>query len=417
MSDPDDGRPAPAPRGSFARYWAAAAISSFGTAVSAVAMPVLVVQLLGATPLEVGIVNAAQFVPYAVLGLIAGAYTDRWRRKPILVWASIGRALSLGAIPLLWLTGALQVWMLVVLLLLFGGFSVFGFAATQSLLPRLVARSQLVRANSRLDQTDAAAQTLGPALGGGLVGLLGAPLALAVDAASYVVDAVLNASIRVDERTGRVRDPGSERRLGAEIRAGLRWTYAQPTLGRLAVSTHVWFFANGIALTVLSLLALRSLGLGAVTFGVLLAVAGSATLLGATLASRAAAWIGTGPTIIVARAAYPCAWVLVAAAAWFSTGPVLLFIALAIHGLAAGIENANEMALRQSVTPDALLGRVNANIRSANRTAAALGALLAGVAVGLVGEEWTLVVVMVVFAVAALLAAASPLRGLRTLPD
>jgi len=92
---------APAPRSSFARYWTAAALSSFSSAVTAVAMPVLVVQLLGATPLEVGVVNAAQFVPYAVLGLIAGAYTDRWppiagprvaaaRRKPVLVWRASG---------------------------------------------------------------------------------------------------------------------------------------------------------------------------------------------------------------------------------------------------------------------------------------------------------------------------------------
>src|SRR4029079_17897724 len=104
---------ASAPRSSFARYWMAAALSSFGTAVTAVAMPVLVVQLLGATPFEVGVVNAAEFVPYALLGFIAGAYTDRWRRKPVLVWASVGRALSLGSIPILWLTGILQIWMLV----------------------------------------------------------------------------------------------------------------------------------------------------------------------------------------------------------------------------------------------------------------------------------------------------------------
>ncbi len=110
---------APAPRSSFARYWTAAAISSFGSAVTAVAMPVLVIQLLGATPFEVGAVNAAQFVPYALLGLIAGAYTDRWRRKPILVGASVGRALSLGAIPVMWLIGVLQIWMLVLTLLLF----------------------------------------------------------------------------------------------------------------------------------------------------------------------------------------------------------------------------------------------------------------------------------------------------------
>jgi MFS family permease len=145
-------------------------------------MPVLVVQLLRATPFEVGVVNAAQLVPYAALGLIAGVYTDRWRRRPILVWASVGRAVSLSAIPVLWLTGVLQIWMLVIALLLFGAFSVFGFAATQSLLPRLVPRAELVSANARLDQTDAAAQTLGPAIGGGLVGLLGAPVAIAVDA-------------------------------------------------------------------------------------------------------------------------------------------------------------------------------------------------------------------------------------------
>jgi MFS family permease len=169
---------APPPRSSFARYWTAAAVSSFGSAVTAVAMPVLVVQLLGATPFEVGVVNAAQFVPYALLGLIAGVYTDRWRRKPVLVWASVGRALSLGVIPVLWLIGVLQIWILVVALLLFGAFSVFGFAATQSLLPRLVPRARLVPANARLDQADAAAQALGPAIGGGLVGLLGAPAAI-----------------------------------------------------------------------------------------------------------------------------------------------------------------------------------------------------------------------------------------------
>src|SRR3984957_13041173 len=187
------------PRPSFARYWTAAAISSFGSAVTAVAMPVLVVQLLSATPFEVGVVNAAQFVPYALLGLIAGVYTDRWLRKPILVWASVGRALSLGAIPILWLAGVLHIWILVIALVLFGAVSVFGSAAPQSLLPRLVPQARLVPANARLDQTDAAATTLGPAIGGGLVGLLGAPVAITVDAISYLIDAGLNASIRVDE--------------------------------------------------------------------------------------------------------------------------------------------------------------------------------------------------------------------------
>lgn len=397
---------APAPRSSFHRYWTAAAISSFGSAVTAVAMPVLVVQLLDASPLEVGVVNAAQFVPYALLGLIAGVYTDRWRRKPVLVWASVGRALSLSAVPILWLVGVLQIWMLVIALLVFGACSVFGFAATQSLLPRLVPRARLVTANARLDQADSAAQTLGPAIGGGLVGLLGAPVVIAVDAISYLIDAALNASIRVDEP-----QPDSRtRNMRVEIRDGLQWTYRHRALGPLAVSTHVWFFANGAAMTVLSLLALRSLGFSATAFGMLLTVFGVTSLIGASIAPRVGARLGSGRVIILARVTYPIAWLLVAFAAPTVVGGALLFVALALQGLAAGMENSNEMGYWQSLTPDGHLGRVNATRRSINRTMAALGALAAGLFVGWIGDGPTLVGVIIVFVTAALAAGLSPLR-------
>jgi MFS family permease len=397
---------APPSRSSFGRYWTAAAISSLGTAVTAVAMPVLVVQLLGATPFEVGVVNAAQLVPYALLGLIAGVYTDRWRRKPVLVWASVGRALSLGAIPILWLTGALQIWVLVIALLLFGAFSVFGFAADQSLLPRLVPPARLVAANARLDQADAAASTLGPAIGGGLVGLLGAPVAITVDAISYLIDAALNASIGVDEP----RPDSRSRDLRAEIRDGLRWTYRHRTLGPLAASTHIWFLANAAAMTVLSLLALRSLGFTGYTYGLLLAVFGITSLIGASIAPWCGARLGAGRVIILARVAYPAVWLLVAIAPHTAIGDALLFVGLSLQGLAAGIENSNEMGYWQKLTPDELLGRVNATRRSANRTMAAIGALMAGLVVGLIGDRPTLIGVIIVLAAAALTAALSPLR-------
>jgi len=369
-------------------------------------MPVLVVQSLRATPFEIGAVNAAQFVPYAVLGLIAGAYTDRWRRKPILVWASVGRALSLGSIPIMWMIGILHIWMLVIAVLLFGAFSVFGFAATQSLLPRLVPRTRLVSANARLDQTDAAAQTLGPAIGGGLVGLLGAPVAITVDAISYLVDAALNASIRVDER----RPDATIRNLRAEIRDGLQWTCRHRALGPLAASTHVWFLANGAAMTVLSLLALRSLGFTAYTFGLLLAVFGITSLVGASIAPRIGVRVGAGRVIILARVAYPIIWLLVAIAPPTAIGDALLFVALSLQGLAAGMENPNEMGYWQALTPDELLGRVNAPRRSVNRTMAALGALIAGPVIELIGDRLTLIGVAIAFAAAALTAALSPLR-------
>ncbi|WP_253663673.1 MFS transporter [Williamsia maris] len=396
----------PTPRSSFPRFWAAAAISSIGSAVTAVAMPVLVVHQLDASPFEVGVVNAAQFVPYALLGLIAGAYVDRWRRKPILVWASVGRALSLGAVPALWLAGSLQIWMLVIALVLFGAFSVFGFAATQSLLPALVPRTGLIAANARLDQADAAATTLGPALGGGLVGLLGAPVAIAVDAISYLVDAALSAGIRVDES----RDRSGPRRLRAEIRDGVRWTYHHPTLGPLAVSTHIWFLANGAAMTTLSIFVLRSLDFTALAFGLLLAVVGFAGLVGASIAPRCGERIGSGPVIILARAIYPIAWLLVAITPATGGGLTLLFGALGLLGIAAGIENSNEMNVWQTLTPDELLGRVNGTRRSINRTSAAVGAIGAGFLVGVIGDRLTLLGVIAAFAAAALVCARSPLR-------
>lgn len=392
-------------RSSFGRYWAAAAISSLGTAITDVALPVLVVQLLGASAAEYGVVRAAQLVPYALLGLVVGVYVDRWRRRPTLVWSSVGRALSLGAIVALWLSDALHIWTLALLLLLFGSFSVFGFAAEQSLLPRLVPRDRLVLANSRLDRTDAAAQTLGPALGGGLVGLLGAPAAIAIDAVSYLVDAALNASVRVVEP----RRARGERKLRAEIRDGLRFLYRHRVLAPLALSTHIWFIANGAAMTVLALLVLRTLGFSAFGFSMLLTVLGITTLIGASIAPRLGVRLGSGRAVVVARALYPLAWILVAAAPPTPTGIVLLSVGIALQGLSMGAENANELGLWQILTPDGLLGRANATRRSINRTMAAAGALLAGVLVAAVGERPVLGGAILVFAVAVLVAWRSPL--------
>lgn len=391
----------------FARFWCAATISSFGTAVTAVAMPVLVVRTLESTPVEVGVLNAAQFAPYAVLGLIAGVYVDRWRRRTVLVWSSVGRALALGAIPVLWVLDALQVWMLVVLLVTFGAFSVFGFAATQSLLPRLVPTSQLVIANARLDQADTAAQTLGPVLGGGMVGVLGAPVAIAVDAVSYVVDAVLNAGLRVDESHA---SPAGRRDVRGEIREGIAWIYRHRTLGPLAVSTHIWFLANSASFTALAVIALRTLGFSSLSYSLLLTTSGLAGLVGATLAPRAGLRWGAGPTIIRARAAYPVGWLVVALTLTASAHTAVLFAALAAHGLAAGVENANEMGYWQAATPDGLLGRVNATRRSANRIVAVLGSLLGGTVLATAGDRATILSVAAVFGIAAAICAFSPLR-------
>ena len=396
--------------GPFGRYWAAATISSFGTAVTTVAMPVLVIQELDASSFSVGVVNAAQFLPYAVLGLVAGVYADRWQRQRILVWGSLGRAATLGAIPVLWELDALEVWTLVVLLLGFGAFSVFAFAATQSLLPRLVPRGRLVRANARLDQSDAAAQTLGPALGGSLVSLLGAPVAIAVDAVSYLVDAKLNAGLRVDESSAQIP---VQRHLGREIREGLSWTYRHPTLAPLAVSTHVWFVANAAGFTALTVVALRLMGLSPLAFGLVVAASGVASLVGATIAPSVGRRLGTGRAIVATRSVHPVGWLLVAAAPGAPAGVVLLGGALVLQGLAMGVENANDTGYWQTVTPDRLLGRANATRRSVNRSAGALGAILGGIALTVFDEQLALLGIAALSGVSAVIVGRSRVRAVR----
>jgi MFS family permease len=163
-------------------------------------------------------------------------------------------------------------------------------------------------------------------------------------------------------------------------------------------------------MTVLSLLALRSLGFTAYTYGLLLAAFGITSLIGASVAPRTGARIGSGRAIILARVAYPIVWLLVAIAPPTAVGDAFLFVALPLQGLAAGIENSNEMGYWQALTPNELLGRVNATRRSANRTMAVVGALIAGLVVGLIGDRPTLIGVTIAFAAAALTAALSPLR-------
>ncbi|MFZ0215373.1 MAG: MFS transporter [Candidatus Dormiibacterota bacterium] len=388
-------------------------MSSGGTSVTSVAIPVIVITVLGASPLEVGFVNAAPVAAYTVLGLFAGALLDRWRRKPVLVWSSVGRALILGVIPVLWLAHALSMWAIVLTLFVFGSASVFGIGARQSFLSLIVPRSQLVSANARLDQGDAASQALGPALGGGLVAVLGGPLSIALDAFSYIVDAVLLATIQVEEPKPVARPLRS---VGTEIRDGLRWAYSHRELAPLAWSTHAWFVANGAAFTILIPFVLRTLHFNAPIYGLLLADAGAATLAGALAASPLGMRFGEGAVIAATRSTYPALWALIAIAPTAGDGAALpLFAGMTLYGLAMGVENANEMGFRQAVTPQPLQGRTNTTLRAANRTGALVGALLGGALATVAGVVVGLWACVGIFIVAAAIALASPVRSARTL--
>lgn len=180
---------------SFALFWSAATLRMFGTTIAGVAFQVLIVTVLDATPVEISILSALSVVPYLFLGLIVGALMDRWRRQRTLVITSIGRAIALASVAILFLLDALTIWSLGVVILALGVLTLFADSAAQPFLPHVVPRGSLVMANARLGQSETVAATAGPALGGALLNLVGAPILFVIDAVINAVAAVLQARI------------------------------------------------------------------------------------------------------------------------------------------------------------------------------------------------------------------------------
>jgi Transmembrane secretion effector len=211
------------------RLWTASTISGFGSYVTNLAIGVLIVLALHGGATEVGLVNAARWLPYLLFGLIVGVLVDRARRRPVLVVTDLGRGILLFAVPVLAVFDQLRVVWLMVLMSVFGLMTLFNDAALQAFVPRLVPPNLLTPAHARLDQSEAVAQTSGPVLAGGLVQLVGAPVAVLVDAVSYFVSGLLLWSVTVTEPASR---PMSARGVRGEAVEGLRWSTGTPRSAR-----------------------------------------------------------------------------------------------------------------------------------------------------------------------------------------
>jgi MFS family permease len=394
----------------FFAFWSAETVSGFGTYITMLAVQTVVVLLLGGTAMDVGLVNAAGLLPN-LLGPLAGAIVERFRRARVLVATDIGNGSVLCLLPLLWTIGRLNTPTLMVIMFSSGVLTVLNRAASQSILPRLVPPQHLLAANARLDQGATVAQTSGGFIAGTLIAILGAPIAVLVDAASYFASAAAIATLRLEEPR-----PVLDHRLRSlpgEIAEGMRWIYTHPMLRPLAISTHVWFLANGIVGTVFAAFALLALHIGPFWLGFTYAAAGVSGLAGSLLAVRVGRRLGAGRTVIACRALTALAWVPVAALpeeASLWTAIPLLTLGQALFGFSIGVENASEMSFWQAATPDPLQARVNASRRSINRAMIVVGAPAGGFLVGMVGYGLTAWIAVALFAVAVGVVARSAFR-------
>ncbi|GIH10973.1 hypothetical protein Rhe02_90400 [Rhizocola hellebori] len=398
----------------YARFWTSETVSTFGTYVSAVAMPLVASFTVRATEFEFGLLTGARYAPYLAFGLLAGVIADRYRRRPLLISMDLGRFLLLGLLTGLLFSGTLTLYSLMAFVALAGTMSLFYEAAHQSYLPRLVQPDVLPRANARLQLSGFVAQTTGPLLGGSLIRLIGLPLSLAVDACSYLASAVLLATIKRPEPAPEVRP----RHLKTELREGLSWVYRHRVLAPYAVTLHAHFLFESMASVVFTLLVLQGLEPGlpekeaGFRLGVVLAIGG----VGAVAGSWASGWagrLGMGRLLVRGRWLAVLGWALAAVAGSGSAGWVMAAASQFVVWFAIGLSSPHELGYRQAVTPDRLQGRMNATIRSLNWGMLTIGAPVGGLLTQSLGYRGALWLATTGIALTALAATLSPVRHAR----
>ncbi|MGP3911207.1 MFS transporter [Nonomuraea sp. 10N515B] len=362
-------------RGDFRRFTWANGVTQLGTQVTVVALPLTALLALDAGGFELGLLSAAQMVAFLVIGLPAGVWVDRARRRPILVWADLARGVALLTVPAAAWLGVLTLPHLYAVALVLGVGTVFFDVAQMSFLPAIVPKEGLERANGRLEVTRQMSVLAGPGLGGWLVTALTAPFALLADALGYVVSGFLLAGVRAEEGRG----PAEERGRGwrSEVAEGIAFVVRDPVLRRIAIGGALTRLALGAGAVGSPLYLVAELGVGATAYGLLLSASAVGALAGAPLAARLAARWGVGPTLYGSALA-----TMVLYLPALATGPgwrLLTFpVFSALAGAAAVVFNIAQLSHRQRITPERLLGRVNASMRFLMWGAMPLGGLAGG---------------------------------------
>ena len=399
----------------FLQLWAGEMISLFGSEVSELALPLAAILVLGADAGDLGLLGAARFAPFVLFTLPVGVLADRRRRRPMLVAANLGRAVAIGSVPALAMLDALSMSALLLIAFTVGSLTVVFDVTYMSYVPTVVGREHLIAGNSRLQVSASAAAIGGPGLGGLLVQALTAPIALLVDAVSYLISALNLLLIRTAEASPH----GGERQsVVHELSEGFAMLLGHRSLRALAGVAGTYNLFSQWVTVLFLLFAVAELRMSPGTIGLIISSGALGALIGAVLAGRAASRIGVGPAIVWAVVVESAVMLPIGFLA--GTSPLVLVVLVAVHvvnGCFVTMSSVHALAYRQAVAPERLLGRITAGYRFISYGAIPIGALLGGLAGELLGPRGGLVLGTVGLLTAAAFVLLSPLRHVRELPS
>ncbi|TMF74325.1 MAG: MFS transporter [Chloroflexi bacterium] len=395
----------------FVRLWTAAGISAAGTQVTLLALPLTAILVLHASAFEVAALATAATVPNLALGIAAGIWLDRVQRRPVMVAADFGRAVVLASVPVAYVFGVLSLPQLYLVALIGGSLNVLFDIASGAYLPSVVPRVQLVEANAKLQAAIVVAQAAGPSIGGALVTLLSAPMAIVVDAASFLISGSLIASANARDQVQREPQPKMTS-LRTELRQAARYLLSDPYLRPLLVGHALANLALGLLWAIVIVYAVRVLGLMPGTLGVVLSLGQVGGVIGAAFAHRIAQRAGVGRVVVASFFLFGPATLLMATATG-QTAIVFVTVGWTLESLARSLYGVSATSVRQALVPDRLQGRVIGLTTTAGTGAFPLGTLLGGALAGAFGLREAMFFAASVAVLPFIAVAASPIRTLR----
>ncbi|MEZ4706206.1 MAG: MFS transporter [Caldilineaceae bacterium] len=403
----------------FRKLWIGQTISHFGSWLGALGL--LAILHLAATPAQMGLLETLRAAPVLLIGLFAGVWVDRLRRRPLLLAADLLRAALLAVVVLAALGGWLRMMHLYVVGFLAGGLTVLFNIAYRSYVPGLVSRTRLVEANSKLGATESLAEIASPGLGGLLVQVIGAPLTVAIDAFSFLLSALFIGRIRTAEQSGdELADEGeAAATVWREIREGLQLVWRNPTLRALTGSAAVRSFFGGFYAALYALYGIQDVGLNPATLGLIIGAGGIGGLGGTLLVNRAMLRFGVGRALMGALLIQSTIGLLTPLAAGRPLAVAIAFMLIpqlfgdlfgAIYFIISG-------SLLQTSAPDRVLGRVNASFEFITGGIGALGIFGGGLLGSAIGMSGALLVAVLGIMSSTLWIYFSPIREMKKVEE